>query len=102
MARGGVRPNSGRKKGSKPTLGRQVAEKAMALDITPIEVLLFGMRYFFKKKQYEKACLFAKDAAPYCHPKLNSVEFKPSGVDTRPPTLVLNFVTPSQLPNGPG
>jgi hypothetical protein len=41
--------------------------------ITPLEVLLNAMRHFDKAGDLEKAAFFAKDAAPYMHPRLATV-----------------------------
>jgi hypothetical protein len=44
--------------------------------IMPVEVMLKTMRALWKKKAHVAACAIAKDAAPYCHPRLTSIEGK--------------------------
>ena len=83
---GGVRPGSGRKKGSVTNKTRIIAEQAMKEGITPIEVMLKNMRWADEqstklgKESPEGAAMrkvaqdAAKDAAPYLHPRLASTE----------------------------
>ncbi len=87
MPRGGPRPGGGRPKGSKSKKTLEIALKAAAQGVTPIEVMLQTMRAAWSQaiddsgsvvnqaKAAEAASL-AKDAAPYVHPKLSSVEAK--------------------------
>ncbi|WP_245260753.1 hypothetical protein [Agrobacterium sp. 10MFCol1.1] len=42
--------------------------------MTPLEVMLKAMREHYGKREYDAAAAIAKDAAPYMHPKLASVE----------------------------
>ena len=79
--RGGARRGSGRKPGAATTRTREIADKAAGDGITPLEVMLKAMRHhmaeFDKSKSLEalsNAALAAKDAAPYIHPRLSSVE----------------------------
>jgi hypothetical protein len=53
---------------------REVADKALAQGVTPLEVMLEAMNTFREKGDLEKAAGFAKDAAPYMHAKLAAVE----------------------------
>lgn len=79
MPRGGKRPGSGRKKGSvtAATKRRQdVALKALQDGTTPLEVLLEAMRDAYKEGGAMLAMPYAKEAAPYVHPKLSSIEAK--------------------------
>lgn len=79
MARGGARVGAGRKKGSvtKATAIRQeMIAKAVAEGVSPLDVMLGAMRDAWAAGDKEKAANFAKDAAPYLHPKLSSVEHK--------------------------
>lgn len=85
MAKGGVRPNSGRKPGSKNTKTREIAEAAAKSGITPLEVMIETMRHFYnlavkaisdteKAKHLSAAADHAKDAAPFMHPRLQPVD----------------------------
>jgi hypothetical protein len=87
MAKGGAREGSGRKKGSASAKTRAIADKAAKDGVTPLEVMLEAMKFSMdqvkatespieKKLFYEAAHAHAKDAAPYIHPKLTSVEVK--------------------------
>jgi hypothetical protein len=79
---GGARKGSGRKKGSSSKRTREIADQAASDGITPLEVLLQIMRTSVEIGDHEKAMRAAKDAAPYIHPRLNSVEM--SGRDGDP------------------
>ena len=77
--RGGPRPGSGRKKGTKnpatiakEALLSEVIAKAVEGDTTPLEVMLTIMR----DPATEPAMKFeaAKAAAPYVHPRLSQVD----------------------------
>lgn len=111
MARGGKRPGAGRKPGtvSEATRRRkEVAEKALAEGVSPLDVMLITMRTLWEQAVDEtgkvvnmsralQANVVAKDAAPFLHPKLSTVEASgPGGVP-------LGQVTIFQLPdNGRG
>jgi hypothetical protein len=71
--RGGARDGAGRKPGTANTKTREIADKAAAADITPLEVMLEAMHFYRTGGDIEKAAMFAKDAAPYIHAKLASV-----------------------------
>lgn len=80
--RGGARKGAGRKVGSATTKTREIAEKAMAEGVTPLEFMLQIMRT--EPGDIEDARLAqsilemrfeaAKAAAPYVHPRLAAVE----------------------------
>jgi len=72
MARGGKRPGAGRKPGSANTRTREIADKAIAEGITPLEYMLSVLR----DEDADKLVRFeaAKAAAPYVHPKLAAIE----------------------------
>ena len=92
MARGGPRPNAGRKPGASVEKTRAVANKVSTDgDVTPLEVMIESMRYFFAlakagdavadgekvltpSQLYVLAADAANKAAPFIHPKLSSVE----------------------------
>ena len=84
--RGGPRPGSGRKKGTKnpatiakEALLTQVITRAIQDDTTPLEVMLNIMR----DPQTEAAMKFeaAKAAAPYVHPRLSQVDSRVTKVN---------------------
>lgn len=98
---GGRRPGAGRPKGSASAKTREIADKAAASGVTPLEVMLKAMESIYTKaceldgteegaKAMQLAASVAKDAAPYIHPRLASVEHK--GVDDTPLTIAVNFV----------
>lgn len=89
----------GRKKGSKnkATVEREtgVAEitaKAAAEGITPLEVMIGAMRHAWDAEDKDAAARFAKDAAPYVHPRLAAVEHTgKDGKDLIPDKAVTPF-----------
>lgn len=75
MKRGGRREGAGRPKGARTVRTSKVAEKAIASGkITPLEVILKAMHQSFDAEEWAAAAAFAKDAAPYMHAKLASVQ----------------------------
>lgn len=70
---GGPRKGSGRKKGSLTRKTREIAQRASAEGITPLEVMILAMRDHLKAKRLDQAAAIAKDAAPYMHPRLAAV-----------------------------
>jgi hypothetical protein len=77
MARGGKREGAGRKAGSVTAKTREVADKAAAEGLTPLDYMLSVLR----DEDMEPAARMdaAKAAAPYVHAKLASVEHKGDG-----------------------
>jgi hypothetical protein len=74
MARGGKRPGAGRKPGSLTKRTRDIAEAAAAAGETPLDFLLRIMRDpSLPDGQRMDA---AKNAAPYCHSRLNATTLK--------------------------
>jgi hypothetical protein len=71
---GGKRAGAGRKPGSATKKTREIADKAVAQGITPLEVMLEAMNFFRELGDMAQAAGFAKDAAPYIHPKLAAIE----------------------------
>jgi hypothetical protein len=82
--RGGKRPGAGRPHGAQgirtARIGRQLAKK----EITPLHILVESMTAFWEQAQrtvetqpklalMREACNVAKDAAPYIHARLSSV-----------------------------
>lgn len=83
--KGGKRPGAGRPKGATTKRTAAVALQAAALGVTPIEVMLASMRAHYAQAIGEDggikdlaaakvAADLAKDAAPYVHPRLQSVD----------------------------
>src|SRR5262245_11700353 len=73
---GGHRKGSGRKPGPATRKSRDVADRAPAEAITPLEVLLQAMRKHPALGDLDKAAVFAQGAAPYCHPRLGSITLR--------------------------
>lgn len=74
MKHGGKREGSGRKQGALSIRARDIAIEAIEAGITPLEVLLQAMRKAWDQGDIESATVYAKDAAPYVHPRLASME----------------------------
>jgi len=75
--RGGSRRGAGRPLGSKNKRTAEIARAAAESGITPIEVMLGTMRELWAKGTPEakrEAAEIAKDAAPYIHPRLASID----------------------------
>jgi hypothetical protein len=72
MPKGGKRQGAGRKVGSKTKKTREIAMRAAAGGITPLEFMLGIMRD--ENEAIEVRIDMAKAAAPYVHPKLSSIE----------------------------
>jgi hypothetical protein len=107
--RGGARKNAGRKKGSKSSLKHALNENIIKRiadenQITPLEVLMEAMHFHWniakafstetpddiaaKSAAMEKAASYARDAAPYVHPRLQATTLK--GDPNAP--LSVNFI----------
>jgi hypothetical protein len=92
--RGGKRPGAGRKKNVPNRTSANREREAAASGATPLDVMLKSMRLLSAladesandKKQFEHyiraAALIAKDAAPFVHPRLSTVE-QPVSVSPR-------------------
>lgn len=72
--RGGSRKGAGRKPGSATKKTREIANRAAETGLTPLEVMLEAMNSLRESGELEKAASVAKDAAPYIHAKLSSIE----------------------------
>jgi hypothetical protein len=75
--RGGKRRGAGRPLGSKNRRTAEIARAAAESGITPIEVMLGTMRELWAQGTPEakrQAAEIAKDAAPYIHPRLASID----------------------------
>jgi hypothetical protein len=75
----------------------------LAEGITPLEVLLKAMRDAYVDGGAEKAAPFAKEAAPYMHPRLSAVAAK-IGAAANPWEELVKFVDGTQrgLPGDSG
>lgn len=96
--RGGPQPGSGRPKGAITEKAQQILSKAALEGISPLEVLLNDMRFYYNLSEAEMAQVYAmepgkkkanafraagalkeiarscaRDAAPYLHPKLATI-----------------------------
>jgi hypothetical protein len=67
-------PGSGRKPGSRNKRNVEIERRVASTGKTPLEVMLECMRSYLKAGDLDKAVAFAKDAAPYIHPRMASVE----------------------------
>lgn len=92
MAIGGRRPGSGRKRGNSNVKTREIADRAIAEGITPLEVMLNTMRKFYDEGEFLQASTIAKDAAPYIHPRLQTIEH--GGPDGGPIQVTVARFTP--------
>jgi hypothetical protein len=72
--RGGPRKGAGRPKGAATKRTRKIADRESQNGLTPLEVMLRAMREHAGKKDWDAAASIAKDAAPYMHAKLASVQ----------------------------
>lgn len=72
--RGGHRKGAGRPRGAATRRTREIADKASKDGLTPLEVMLKAMREHADNKDWDAAASIAKDAAPYMHAKLASVQ----------------------------
>jgi hypothetical protein len=93
VARGGKRQGAGRKRGALSKKTQEIAAKASAEGITPLEVMVGAMREAWERNDREAAARYAKDAAPYMHPRLAAVEH--TGKDGK--DLIPETVTPFEL-----
>jgi hypothetical protein len=80
--RGGARPGAGRKPGSVTKKTRAIAERVAATGMTPLEVMIEAMNEAYDKGGPAAAFSFARDAAPYMHPKVSAIEM--TGKDGKP------------------
>lgn len=82
MARGGRREGAGRKKSADTPEGklrRELAVRALTEGKTPLEVMLQAMREAYDQGGASAAFLYAKECAPFMHPKLSAVDAKLDG-----------------------
>jgi hypothetical protein len=67
-------PGSGRKPGSKNKRTLELEWNVALTGKTPLEAMLEAMRFYQEKGDLDKAAAFAKDAAPYVHPRMAAIE----------------------------
>jgi hypothetical protein len=79
VPRGGRRPGAGRKRGSLSKLTTQIAAREADKGVTPLEVMLQAMRAWHAEGKLSLAVAVAKDAAPYCHARLSSMQVDHGG-----------------------
>jgi hypothetical protein len=77
--RGGQRPGAGRPAGAASKKTREIADRAAAQGITPLEVMIEAMQDAYAHGGAAAAFMYAKDAAPYMHAKLSSAEMSGKG-----------------------
>jgi hypothetical protein len=93
---GGRRPGAGRKPGSATKKTREIAERAAADGITPLEVMIQAMRSHYEANRLDEAASIAKDAAPYMHPRLQAIQHS-GDPDNREP-IPFTWLPPSGTP----
>ena len=71
MARGGARPNAGRKPNTPNKATKEREERVRATGITPLDYMIQVMRD--AKADKARRDDMAKAAAPYVHPKFSSI-----------------------------
>ena len=97
---GGARKGSGRKTGSATQKTREIADKAAASGITPLEFMLDVMRTepsdTLEPREWLTATAMrfeaAKAAAPYIHPRLAAIEHTGADGGAIDHSLTVNFV----------
>lgn len=77
--RGGARSGAGRKPGSATKKTREIANRVAATGKTPLEVMIEAMRETYKEHGAVAAFPFARDAAPYMHARIASMELTGKG-----------------------
>ncbi|NTF54910.1 hypothetical protein G6L12_08385 [Agrobacterium rhizogenes] len=94
--RGGPRKGAGRPRGAATKRTRAVADRESKNGLTPLEVMLKAMRVHAGKSDWDAAASIAKDAAPYMHAKLASIQHSgPKGGPIQ--TVDLTNVSEEQL-----
>lgn len=90
MAHGGKRPGAGRKPGSLTKRTQEILAAAANDGVTPLEFMLQVLRD--PGKTFEDRFKAAVNAAPYMHPKLQSVEH--SGDADNPVGIAITSAVP--------
>ena len=82
LTHGGRRAGAGRTLGAATKKTRAIADQAAADgNITPLEVMLHTMRAALLDGDLPLAASIARDAAPYCHPRLSAITVKEENID---------------------
>lgn len=122
MAHGGKRAGAGRKTGAVTKKTREIAERAAAEGVTPLEIMLDNARFFYdlalttkpdKKLTAAEALTIvtsgrraaqdaARDCAPYMHPRLAAVEHTGKGGGPIDSKIIIEFVKPPTRDGGKG
>jgi hypothetical protein len=79
---GGRRPGAGRPKTRDTPAGKQAQEltlKAWREGTTPLQLMLDTVKDIYEKEGGKAAFPYAKECAPYIHPKLTAVDAKIGG-----------------------
>ncbi len=76
MPRGGKRPGAGRPAGAATRRMRKIVDKAVAEDLTPLDVMLRAMRDHAAAGRWDEAAKVAAMAAPYIHPRLTAIDLE--------------------------
>lgn len=94
MARGGARPNAGRKAGAATKKTKAIADQAAHSGTTPLEFMLGVMND--DGADFRNRMAMAVAAAPFVHARLSSVDATLTGKDGGPVDMSLNvsFVAP--------
>jgi hypothetical protein len=72
---GGKREGAGRKRGGITKKTTEIAQRYIESgNLTPLEVMLTAMQKCIEKDDWMSAHTCAKDAAPFVHPRLATVE----------------------------
>jgi hypothetical protein len=85
---GGPRPNSGRPAGSATARTREIANELAAKEETPLHYMLKVLKHYAEQQNWDKVLEAARTAAPYLHPRLQSMELTgEDGKDLIPPSI---------------
>lgn len=95
MTHGGARKGAGRPRGAATKRSRKIADRESRNGITPLEVMLKAMRVHAENEDWDTASAFAKDAAPYMHPKFASVQH--TGPNGGPVKIDLTNLPPDEI-----
>lgn len=74
MAKGGVREGAGRPKGTNGARNVRTARNLLVNGKTPLDVMVEAMRKVYEESGPVAAVPYAKECAPYMHPKIQSIE----------------------------
>jgi hypothetical protein len=79
--RGGRRVGAGRRPGITMRISEETFESSLVSDeefdtetATPLNTMLYIMRRCLRRKDYQAAARIAEKVAPYCHPRMSTVQ----------------------------